>query len=100
MILAVQDTTSLNYNTHERTKDIVDRAVQNGRLFLIRIVQNRMTAGNGRILDEIRKKTARGARGHGSPRFKAESERQAACGLPLCGCAGGTTHTRYMDLGS
>ena len=25
---------------------------------------------------------------------------QAACGLPLCACAGGTTHTRYADGGT
>jgi hypothetical protein len=37
-----------------------DKAVQNDRLFLIRIIQNRMMAGNGRILDEIREKTCAG----------------------------------------
>jgi hypothetical protein len=36
--------------------ELFDKAVQNDRLFLIRIVQNRMTMENGRILDEIREK--------------------------------------------
>jgi hypothetical protein len=37
-----------------------DNAVQNNRLFLIRIVQNRMTEENGRVLDEIRSKPCAG----------------------------------------
>jgi hypothetical protein len=40
--------------------ELFDHAVQNDRLFLIRIVQNRMTVENERILDEIRKKPCAG----------------------------------------
>jgi hypothetical protein len=36
--------------------ELFDKAVQNNLLFLIRIVQNRMTVENERILDEIRQK--------------------------------------------
>jgi hypothetical protein len=32
------------------------KAITNGWLFLIRVIQNRLTAGNGKILDTIEKK--------------------------------------------
>jgi hypothetical protein len=35
-------------------------AIANGRLFLIRVIQNRLTAGSGKILDEIRKTAVQG----------------------------------------
>jgi hypothetical protein len=40
--------------------ELFDKAVQNDRLFLIRIVQNRMTVENERILDTIRRKPCAG----------------------------------------
>jgi hypothetical protein len=40
--------------------ELFDKAEQNDRLFLIRIVQNRMTVENERILDEIREKPCSG----------------------------------------
>jgi hypothetical protein len=36
------------------------KAILNGWLFLIRVIQNRLTAGNGKILDKIRKKAVQG----------------------------------------
>jgi hypothetical protein len=36
------------------------KAVLNGQLFLIRVIQNRLTAGNGKIPDTIREKAAQG----------------------------------------
>jgi hypothetical protein len=36
------------------------KAIVNGWLFLIRAIQNRLTAGNGKILDTIRKKAVQG----------------------------------------
>jgi hypothetical protein len=40
--------------------ELFDQAVQNNQLFLIRIIQNRMTVENERILDKIRKKPCAG----------------------------------------
>jgi hypothetical protein len=36
------------------------KAIVNGWLFLIRVIQNRLAAGNGKILDKIRKKAVQG----------------------------------------
>jgi hypothetical protein len=36
------------------------KAIVNGWLFLIRVIQNRLTAGNGKILDKIRKTKVKG----------------------------------------
>jgi hypothetical protein len=39
---------------------VFSKAILNGWLFLIRVIQNRMTAGNGKIRDKIRKKAVQG----------------------------------------
>jgi hypothetical protein len=43
-----------------KSDELFFKAVANGRLFLIRVIQNRLTAGNGKILDEIRKTAVQG----------------------------------------
>jgi hypothetical protein len=40
--------------------ELFDKAIQNGRHFLIRIVHNRMTVENGQILDTIRETPIKG----------------------------------------
>jgi hypothetical protein len=43
-----------------KSGELFFKAVASGRLFLIRVIQNRLTAGSGKILDEIRKTAVKG----------------------------------------
>jgi hypothetical protein len=78
-ILAIQDTTSVNYNTQTKMEgtgyisdktlgvnirncmyELYGEAAGTGRAFLIRIARNRKTVGNTKILDEIKEKPCGG----------------------------------------
>ena len=56
--------------------ELFDKAVQSGRYFLVRIVQNRMTVENGQILDKIKETPCKGRINVSIPRDSRHNEKE------------------------